>query len=593
MSVCDAGADSRLTLLSAPAGFGKTTLLAEWLGESPGDERCVAWLSLDASDSEPASFWTYVVTALHTAVPGVGVSALDLVASSPVPTERVLTTLVNELAAAPCEVWLVLDDYHLVDGHEVRDGMTFLLEHLPPQVHVVLSTRADPRPATGAAGGRAASWSRSAPPTCASRPRRQPRTSTRRRGWASPQRTSRSWRNAPRGGSPRCSSPRCRSRDATTSPASSPGSPGTTGTSSTTWSRRCWRINLTRFASSCSTRRCSTGSPGRCATRSPAATTASQMLMALDRANLFIAPLDDRREWYRYHPLFADVLRARLLSERPDQVPLLHQRASAWYEAPRPVGGGNRARPGGAGLRSRDLPHRDGRAGDPTQPARGDAPRLAEGPARRRRPAQPGAQRPLRLHAHGHPATSTRSRPDSTTPTGRWPPCRTASAPPWADTEDLRTLPSTIAIHRASLAQARGDTAGTAEHARRALALAGPDDHLARGGAAGFLGLAAWAQGDVAGALETFTAGRGQPARGRQPRRRAEQHRGAGGHVARGGSPEQGSPALPARPAGQRGTRRAGPARNPRPARGTQRDGLRGRGPRVRQAAPRAGRSPR
>ncbi len=138
------GADSRLTLLSAPAGFGKTTLLAEWLGESPGDERCVAWLSLDASDSAPASFWTCVVTALHTAVPGVGVSTLDLVASSPMPTERVLTTVVNELAAARCEVWLVLDDYHLVDGHEVRDGMTFLLEHLPPDVHVVLSTRADP-----------------------------------------------------------------------------------------------------------------------------------------------------------------------------------------------------------------------------------------------------------------------------------------------------------------------------------------------------------------------------------------------------------------------------------------------------------------
>jgi LuxR family maltose regulon positive regulatory protein len=79
------------------------------------------------------------------------------------------------------------------------------------------------------------------------------------------------------------------------------------------------------------------------------------------------------------------------------------------------------------------------------------------------------------------------------------------SAPPWADTEELRTLPATIAIHRASLAQARGDVAGTAEHARRALDLAGPGDHLARGGAAGFLGLAAWAQGDVSSALETFT----------------------------------------------------------------------------------------
>ena len=138
------GAEARLTLVSAPAGFGKTTLLAAWLDEAAADGRCVAWLSLDAADNEPASFWTYVVTALQGAVPGVGASALELLASSPVPTELVLTTLLNELAAAPGEVWLVLDDYHLVDNHEVDEGVAFLLEHLPPHVHVVISTRADP-----------------------------------------------------------------------------------------------------------------------------------------------------------------------------------------------------------------------------------------------------------------------------------------------------------------------------------------------------------------------------------------------------------------------------------------------------------------
>ena len=101
------GAESRLTLLSAPAGFGKTTLLAEWLGEKSSEDRCVAWLSLDPADSEPASFWTYVVTAIQTAVPDVGSAALELIASSPLPTELVLTTLLNELAAAPSGVWLV------------------------------------------------------------------------------------------------------------------------------------------------------------------------------------------------------------------------------------------------------------------------------------------------------------------------------------------------------------------------------------------------------------------------------------------------------------------------------------------------------
>ena len=138
------GTESRLTLVSAPAGFGKTTLLAEWLGATDGDDRAVAWLSLDPGDDEPASFWTYAVTALQRAVPGVGSGALELLATSPVPTDLVLTTLLNELAAAPGEVWLVFDDYHMVQSHDVRDGMTFLLEHLPPHVHVVLSTRADP-----------------------------------------------------------------------------------------------------------------------------------------------------------------------------------------------------------------------------------------------------------------------------------------------------------------------------------------------------------------------------------------------------------------------------------------------------------------
>jgi LuxR family maltose regulon positive regulatory protein len=138
------GAEARLTLVSAPAGFGKTTVLAAWLHEAPAEGRYVAWLSLDAADNEPATFWTYVVTALQGAAPGVSASALELLASSPVPTELVLTTLLNELAQAQGEVWLVLDDYHLVDNHEVKEGVAFLLEHLPAQVHVVISTRADP-----------------------------------------------------------------------------------------------------------------------------------------------------------------------------------------------------------------------------------------------------------------------------------------------------------------------------------------------------------------------------------------------------------------------------------------------------------------
>ena len=134
----------RLTLVSAPAGFGKTTLLAAWLGGMEEDRRRIAWVSLDAADSDPASFWTYVVSALQAAVPGVGPSAFELIAPSDLPIESVLTMVLNDLAMAPADVWLVLDDYHLVDSHDVAKGMVFLLDHLPSHGHVVISTRADP-----------------------------------------------------------------------------------------------------------------------------------------------------------------------------------------------------------------------------------------------------------------------------------------------------------------------------------------------------------------------------------------------------------------------------------------------------------------
>jgi hypothetical protein len=232
------GAESPLTLISAPAGFGKTTLLAEWLAATPA-EGSVAWLSLEESDSQPASSWTYLITALQAVVPGVGASALQLLQSGQPPVETVLTNVLNELGAAPSDLYLVLDDYHLVDGPDIQGGMSFLLEHLPPQAHLVISAREDPALPL-AACGRAASWSRSGPPTCASPSRRRRPTSTTSPGSTWRRATSRPWRDAPKAGSPRSSWPRCRCRGETTSPASSPGSRGTTGTSSTTSSRRSW-----------------------------------------------------------------------------------------------------------------------------------------------------------------------------------------------------------------------------------------------------------------------------------------------------------------------------------------------------------------
>ena len=172
------GAESALTLVSAPAGFGKTTLLAEWLAAAAADGRSVAWLSLDQRDNDPALFWTYLVAALKTAAQGAGASALSLLQPPQPPNEAGLVTLLNDLDALPNDVVLVLDDYHVIDARDVQDGMAFLLEHLPPQIHLVIASRADPALPLARFEG-VASSSRSAPPICASRPARRRRTSTR------------------------------------------------------------------------------------------------------------------------------------------------------------------------------------------------------------------------------------------------------------------------------------------------------------------------------------------------------------------------------------------------------------------------------
>jgi LuxR family transcriptional regulator, maltose regulon positive regulatory protein len=495
------GADSRLTLVSAPAGFGKTTLLADWSHEADGTDRRLAWLSLDASDHEPASFWTYVVSALQAALPGVGASALELISSS-MPTDLVLTALLNELAAAPGDVWLVLDDYHLVDSREVSEGMTFLLTHLPPQVHVVLSTRADPD---------------------------LPLARWRVRGELV---------------EIRVADLRFTYDEAAEYLTEVTGLHLTAGDVEALEERtEGWIAALQLAALSMQGRDDASGFIAQFAgtdrylvdylvdevlahqpepvreflLRSAVLDRFTgplcdavvgrgdgrDMLTTLERANLFLVPLDDQREWFRYHHLFADVLQARVLAERPDLVPQLHQRASRWFEAHDFAEEAIRH-----ALAARDF--------DRTVCLM----ELAVPAVRRHRheamlfgwlkvlPGDAVRSSPVLSVFYGYllmisgdldgfeARLDDADRALAGVPEG--------AAPPWAQTEELRTLPATIAVYRASLAQARGDVAGTAEHARRALELAGPGDHLARGGAAGFLGLAAWARGDVSSALTTF-----------------------------------------------------------------------------------------
>ncbi len=153
------GAESKLTLVSAPAGFGKTTLLAEWLEATSGDQRSTAWLSLDSRDSQAASFWSYMIAALRTVAEGLGATSLSLLQKPQAPPiETVLASLLNELSALSNDVVLVLDDYHVIEAQDIHEGMAFLLEHLPSRVHVVIATRADGRQrkccgVVGAAGG--------------------------------------------------------------------------------------------------------------------------------------------------------------------------------------------------------------------------------------------------------------------------------------------------------------------------------------------------------------------------------------------------------------------------------------------------------
>jgi LuxR family maltose regulon positive regulatory protein len=137
------GLHRKLTLISAPAGFGKTTLVSAWIASC---NRPVAWLSLDEADSDPTRFLTYLIAALRTVSPNIGDSVLGVLQSpQPPPAEMILTSLLNEIATIPDNPVLVLDDYHVIDAKAVDAALTFLIEHLPSQVHLVIATREDPQ----------------------------------------------------------------------------------------------------------------------------------------------------------------------------------------------------------------------------------------------------------------------------------------------------------------------------------------------------------------------------------------------------------------------------------------------------------------
>ena len=325
------GSEARLTLISAPAGFGKTTLLTAWLAAGASENRAVAWLSLDEGDSQPATFWTYVITALQTAVPGVGASVLPLLQSAQPPIETVLTSVLNELAAVRNDVDLVLDDYHLVDGPDVRSGMSFLLEHLPVHIHLMISTRADPQLPLARLRARGelvevrATDLRFTPEEVAAYlndviglgldPKDIAALEGRTEGWIA---------------ALQLAALSMQGRDDVGGFIA-----GFAGDDryivdylvEEVLQRQTEQVR-TFLLRTCLLDRLS----GSLCDAVTGEHDGRATLEGLDRANLFLVPLDDSRHWYRYHHLFADMLQAHLRDERPGEVADLHRRASRWYD---------------------------------------------------------------------------------------------------------------------------------------------------------------------------------------------------------------------------------------------------------------------
>jgi LuxR family maltose regulon positive regulatory protein len=463
----------------------------------------VAWLSLDPRDNDPALFWTYLVAALNTAAPGAGAGALSLLQSPEPPGEAGLVTLLNDLDAISDDVVLVLDDYHVIGARDVQDGMAFLLEHLPPQIHLVIGSRADPALPLARLRGRGelteirAADLRFTPGEAAAYLNEVMGLVLTATDVAALEGRTEGWIAALQ-----LAALSMQGREDTA--AFIAGFAGDDRyivdfLAEEVLQRQPGNVQQFLLQTSVLDRLCGplcdavTGQDG-----------GKAKLAALERGNLFLVPLDDRRRWYRYHQLFADVLHARLRDEQPDEVPDLHRRASGWHEQ--------------NGEPSEAIRHALA-AGDFERAA--DLVELAIPAMRRSRqeaavlgwlellPDEVVRVRPVlsvgfagALLAGGEfEGVEARLRDaeqwlDGATGIGQ------GSRAPAAqmivvDDAEFRRLPAEIPLYRAAQALARGDRPATVRHARRALELSPADDHLGRASAAALMGLASWASGDL------------------------------------------------------------------------------------------------
>jgi LuxR family maltose regulon positive regulatory protein len=514
------GLHRKLTLISAPAGFGKTTLVTEWLENLRGiakekNKNRITWLSLDENDNDYVRFLTYFVTALNqldgTKI-AIGDEALSLLRSSQLlPAESILTSLINEIAAVPDRIIFILDDYHLIETQSIHDALGFLLENLPSQLHLVIATREDPflplsrLRARGQLTELRAADLRFTSSEAAEFLNQTMGLNLSTADIAALERRTEGWI----AGLQLAAISLQGRQDTSQLIKSFSGS---------------YRLvldylieevleqqpkSVQEFLLQTSILNQLTGSLCDALTGQ---NNGQQVLESLDRANLFIVHLDEKRHWYRYHHLFADLLRQRLHQKHPEQISNLHQSASEWYEQ--------------NSLWSDAIHHAF---------AVEDNERAADLIELAWRPMNTSYRSVTWLGwAKTLPEELVRSRPVLSTACG-WASLDTGNlkaaeicfqnAERWLDTttnvneqsevssgktvvldeEEFRSLSISIANGRAYLAQALGDVTGTVKYAQRAVDLMRENEFFERGLSDILMGFSYWASGDLEAAYEAIT----------------------------------------------------------------------------------------
>jgi LuxR family maltose regulon positive regulatory protein len=332
-----------VTLISAPAGFGKTTLLSEWVNRGLANAAwrdadqppTVAWISLDKNDNDPARFLAYLIAALQSSHPDIGAGTLSMLESpqSP-PIEALLSNLLNEISAAEQHLVLILDDYQLIDSQSVHNAVSFLLDHVPLQLHLMIASRSEPPLQLARLRARGILIEmRAAELRFSVEEASQFLNSIiglnlgvddialldrRIEGWAA---------------GLQLAGLSLKGRPAT----EKPGFVNSISGDDRFIADYLVEEVLQHHSPAVQDFLLHTSLLDRLSNPLCNAVIeqadSQSVLEFLERSNLFIVPLDNKREWYRYHRLFAELLQSRLQRTRPDLVPVLHRRASAWHES--------------------------------------------------------------------------------------------------------------------------------------------------------------------------------------------------------------------------------------------------------------------